>query len=59
MKLLFWRKPKCKNGHKLTEANLYYHIKKKDGRIYKECRTCNLQRTHERYVAKRQGDAVK
>jgi len=59
MKLLFWRKPKCKNGHKLTEANLYYHIKKKDGRIYKECRTCNLQRTHKRYVAKRRGDAAK
>jgi len=57
MKLLFWKKPKCKNGHKLIEANLYYYIKKKDGRRYKECRTCNLQRGQKRYVAKRQGDA--
>lgn len=53
MKLLFWRKPKCKQGHKLTKGNLYYHVKKKDGRIYKECRACNLQRTHNRYMAKR------
>ena len=53
MKLLFWRKPKCSKGHKLVKGNLYYHVKKKDGRIYQECRTCNLQRTHNRYMAKR------
>jgi len=56
MKLLFWRKPKCKQGHKLTKNNLYYHQKKKNGKIYQECRACNLQRTHDRYMAKYHGD---
>ena len=56
MKLLFWRKPKCSQGHKLVKKNLYYYTKKKNGRTYQECRTCNLVRTNANH-AKRRGTA--
>lgn len=57
MKLWFRKTPKCKQGHKLTEKNLYYHTKKKDGRTYQECRICNLQRSNARHAAKRHGSS--
>ena len=46
-------KTHCKNGHLLSDDNIYPYINKKNGKIIKECKTCSLAENRARKAQSR------
>lgn len=58
---LIWGINKCKNGHELTEDNVYIdpRIRKRTGKYARQCRQCQRDRTFKNKQIRRKKDPAK